>query len=168
MGKHQDKGSKMVGGVHHESGWSEVGRFVGILSIIAIASLGIFVIAELVTKGQPKFNEDAILAEINAIQNDCPTNFPLSVSLTNVSDKAALNVGFELIVIDSGYSTEYNSQIIGSDRIIPPGQSYRDCYAIPEFYLESDYTTAIDGVPYNLSNPEYTAAVTGVKLRGDD
>lgn len=112
------------------------------------------------------FNENAVTAAINQKSAICDDqDFPLEVQLTNVSDKQVLNVGFMITVADKGRSTDYDSRIIGSDKIIAPGFVSTECYAIPEFST-ADNERPVPFVIDSMESPEFEILVTGVKLQG--
>lgn len=112
------------------------------------------------------FNEDAVTATLSQKSASCDDpDFPLEIQVTNDSDKAVLNVGFMITVVDEGRSTEFNSRVTGSDLIIAPGFVSTECYAIPEFY-----TNELRPVPFvveTMVSPKYGVFVTGVGFEGE-
>lgn len=148
---------------HHESGWKEVARIVGILVIGAVAIIAAFTaISALATRKGNDFGEKNVIAKIDANSAHCTPDFPLEISLTNVANADVIQTGFVIIVSDAGHSTVYSSNVIGTDRIIPVDHFYEECYAIPSFYDDRDQLVDI---PYLFSSPQYRIVVSGSRLR---
>ena len=151
----------------HENGWWEVLRICGLLVTGAVAIVAIFVAAHwFATPQLGEFNESAVLAEISATAPNCTPEFPLEISLTNVSEKDVLTVGFLIQVSEVGRSTNYHS-FLGTDRIIPSHHAIKECYAIPPFKVGKNNPVLAEGIPYSLASPQYEITVSGARLRGE-
>lgn len=152
----------------HESGWKEVLRICGFLVAGAVAIATILGLAHWFAAPQlGESNKNAVLAEISTTAPNCTPEFPLEISLTNVSEIDVLSVGFMIQVSEAGHSTKYHS-FVGTDRIIPSQHVYRDCFAIPPFKIGEGNPALAEGIPHSLASPQYEITVSGARLRGEE
>lgn len=122
------------------------------------------IINALATPEESDFGEKNVIAEIDANSADCTPDFPLEISLTNVSNAEVIQTGFVIFVSDAGHSTVYSSRVIETDRIIPMGHSHRECYPVPFFYED---TNRLDSISNHFAFPQYSILVSGSLLRGE-
>jgi hypothetical protein len=136
----------------------------GLFAIGATIALGKFLSEHdlLGAAGPAPSSVGAVKAEINAFSSNCAQGLPLEVTLTNLASEDVLSTMFSVQMWDLGHSTKYsmaNDSNFVSDRIIPPLDSYSDCYPMPHF---SDALSA-----YLVESPQFEVIVKEVRFATD-
>lgn len=86
----------------------------------------------------------AVTLDVEYAVHVCPAERPMRVTITNNSDKSLTKLSFALNAREPGYSTEitpYTYRRAVSEKIIPPGESFTDCFEKPLLQNEPSLRT---------------------------
>jgi hypothetical protein len=84
-----------------------------------------------------------------------PYAFPLTATFTNSTNSTITYIEYDIFVRDEGHSTLYETHgNYSTDRIIKPGERYRECLAEPTLIRMADvispqYTIVVGGIQYD-------------------
>lgn len=108
---------------------------VGGLVLILIAAAGAWYLWDSNEKAKREREKSSIVLFAAMDPSSCPTaDHPLRVSFTNGSKRTVTKIDFSITGRRNGYSGAIFSSGYGrlqTDRIIPPGQTWHECWSSP-------------------------------------
>lgn len=104
----------------------------GIGIIVGCIALLIYAFIYLPDKNR-KMLQEKIVVTVSYDTTKCGVGYPLSISITNSSNKTISKVTWNIDAYQSGYSTNlasYNNDYL-CDKILKPGERWTLCYTVP-------------------------------------